>query len=144
MPESGLADYVGRYGDKTQVTDPATGRPMVARHYHLKRNRRGFAVEVFGATGHMGAIRERDGAITKLAHLIRSLIYSQARLETVGGPMRLALTRHEGNKLVLEGGQGFIPTHDMDEVMARLRQAAQRGADQICDLVASAAPTSCA
>ncbi len=127
--ESGLADYVGRYGDKTQVTDPATGRPMVARHYHLKRNRRGFAVEVFGATGHMGAIRERDGAITKLAHLIRSLIYSQARLETVGGPMRLALTRHEGNKLVLEGGQGFIPTHDMDEVMARLRQAAQRGAD---------------
>ena len=31
--------------------------------------------------------------------------------------------------LVLEGGQGFVPTHDINEVMQRQRRAAQRGAE---------------
>lgn len=31
--------------------------------------------------------------------------------------------------LVLEGGQGFLPTHEIEEVMERLRLAAQRGAE---------------
>ncbi len=30
---------------------------------------------------------------------------------------------------MLEGGQGFVPTHGINEVMQRLRQAAQRGAE---------------
>src|SRR5581483_6535833 len=30
---------------------------------------------------------------------------------------------------VLEGGQGFVPTHNIEEVMQRLRQAAERGAE---------------
>lgn len=127
--ESGLADYVGRYGDKTQVVDANTGKPMVARHYAFKQAGQGFVVDVYGATGHMGAIRERDGAITKLAHLVRSLVYSKLRLEAVGGPLRLTLAQDGGDGLVLEGGQGFIPTHDIDEVMERMRRAAQRGAE---------------
>jgi acetylornithine deacetylase/succinyl-diaminopimelate desuccinylase-like protein len=128
--EAGLAGYVGLYGDKTIVTDPATGRPMVARHYDLRRTDVGFAVRVQGATGHMGAIRERDGAITKAAHLVRSLVASRARIESVaGGRMSLRLSgQAEGEPLVLEGGQGFVPTHDITEVMERLRAAAQRGA----------------
>jgi acetylornithine deacetylase/succinyl-diaminopimelate desuccinylase-like protein len=128
--EAGLAGYVGLYGDKTKVTDPATGRPMVARHYDLRRTDVGFAVRVHGATGHMGAIRERDGAITKAAHLVRSLVASRARIESVaGGRMSLRLSgQAEGEPLVLEGGQGFVPTHDITEVMERLRAAAQRGA----------------
>src|ERR1700722_11141774 len=56
--DSGLAAYAGLYGDKTKVIDPATGKPMVARHYDLRRDQNGFAVNVHGATGHMGAIRE--------------------------------------------------------------------------------------
>lgn len=128
--DSGLASYIGLYGDKTKVTDPATGKPMVARHYRFKRAGHGFAVDVFGATGHMGAIRERDGAITKLAHLVRSLVFSKMRLEAAGGHVKLALARDAaGDTLVLEGGQGFIPTHDIDEVMQRMRQAAGRGAE---------------
>ncbi len=35
--EAGLAGYLGLYGDKTKVTDPATGKPMVARHYDVRR-----------------------------------------------------------------------------------------------------------
>jgi acetylornithine deacetylase/succinyl-diaminopimelate desuccinylase-like protein len=128
--DSGLASYVGLYGDKTKVTDPATGRPMVARHYRFKRTGHGFLVDVFGAAGHMGAIRERDGAITKLAHLVRSLVFSKARLEALGGQVTLALAKQPvGDTLVLEGGQGFVPTHDIDEVMHRMRQAAARGAE---------------
>jgi acetylornithine deacetylase/succinyl-diaminopimelate desuccinylase-like protein len=30
---------------------------------------------------------------------------------------------------VLEGGQGFVPTHNIEEVMRRLRQATERGAE---------------
>jgi len=128
--DSGLAGYVGLYGDKTKVVDPATGKPMVARHYDLRRDGNGFEVKVHGATGHMGAIRERDGAITKMAHLVRSLVLSRAKLSVKGGPMRLELGgKSAGRNLILEGGQGFVPTHTIDEVMERMRRAAQRGAD---------------
>jgi acetylornithine deacetylase/succinyl-diaminopimelate desuccinylase-like protein len=128
--EAGLAGYVGLYGDKTKVTDPATGRPMVARHYDVTRSGNEFHLDVHGATGHMGAIRERDGAITKLAHLVRSLARSRGKLESMAGPMALRLAgRPDGDTLILEGGQGFVPTHGIDEVMERLRRAAQRGAE---------------
>jgi acetylornithine deacetylase/succinyl-diaminopimelate desuccinylase-like protein len=131
--ESGLADYVGRYGDKTKVTDPTTGKPMVARHYDFRRAGNSFVVEVHGATGHMGAIRERDGAITKMAHLVRSLVFSKARIEkAAGAKLKLALAEANPRKdelLVLEGGQGFVPTHRIEEIMDRLRQAAYRGAE---------------
>jgi acetylornithine deacetylase/succinyl-diaminopimelate desuccinylase-like protein len=128
--DGGLADYVGLYGDKTQVIDTTTGKPMVTRHYHLQRRGNGFAVTVHGATGHMGAIRQRDGAITKLAHLVRGLVGSAEKLSAIGGAMRLELDGgFTGKNLVLEGGQGFVPTHTIEEIMQRLRQAAQRGAE---------------
>jgi acetylornithine deacetylase/succinyl-diaminopimelate desuccinylase-like protein len=142
--EVGLASYVGLYGDKSKVTDPATGRAMVPCHYSFRREGRGFRVDVHGATGHMGAIRERDGAITKLAHLVRSLVASRAKLEAkAGGRVNFELAQppeYKGRSpiknpksktpstLVLEGGQGFVPTHNINDVMQRLRQAAQRGA----------------
>jgi acetylornithine deacetylase/succinyl-diaminopimelate desuccinylase-like protein len=129
--DAGLAGYVGVYGDKTKVTDPATGRPVVARHYDFRRQGRGFKVDVHGATGHMGAIRERDGAITKMAHLVRSLFASKSRIEAAaGGPVQFELAgKPDGEVLILEGGQGFVPTHDIAEIMDRLRRAARRGAD---------------
>jgi acetylornithine deacetylase/succinyl-diaminopimelate desuccinylase-like protein len=149
---AGLANYIGLYGDKTKVKDPATGRPMVARHYALKTTQAGFVVEVYGAAGHMGAIRERDGAITKAAHLVRSLVCSKPRIEALAdGPMNMILdnrgpggnrrgpasarhgkaasARPGGAPLIIEGGQGFVPTHSMKEVMGRLRAAAERGAE---------------
>jgi acetylornithine deacetylase/succinyl-diaminopimelate desuccinylase-like protein len=150
--EAGLAGYVGHYGDKTKVTDPATGRPMVARHYDFRSTRDGFHVDVHGAAGHMGAIRERDGAITKMAHLVRCLVASKAKLEaSARGRVCFELTAKPGGKgqsqianrkwpigpstLVLEGGQGFVPTHSMNEVMQRLRRAAQRGGENYLRLI---------
>ena len=131
--EAGLAVYLGVYGDKSKVADPSTGRPMVPQHFELRRSDTGFEVKVYGAAGHMGSIRERDGAITKAAHLVRSLFYSKARLEKSAGPVRLRLGSDSGQtqikRLVLEGGQGFVPTHGIEEVMDRLQRAAKRGAE---------------
>ena len=143
--DAGLTAYTGLYGDKSKVTDPATGKPMVARHYDLRREGNGFRVDVHGATGHMGAIRERDGAITKMAHLVRSLLLSRTKLEASASGrvcFELALQPAANREaqigkrksempslLVLEGGQGFVPTHDINEVMQRQRRAAQRGAE---------------
>jgi acetylornithine deacetylase/succinyl-diaminopimelate desuccinylase-like protein len=142
--EAGLVNYLGLYGDKSKVADPATGKPMVARHYDFQREGDGYKVDVHGAAGHMGAIRDRDGAITKMAHLVRSLVASKTKLESIAG----AQVRFElGGKplakvqssvlrppssvpsLALEGGQGFVPTHGIIEVMERLRRAACCGAD---------------
>jgi acetylornithine deacetylase/succinyl-diaminopimelate desuccinylase-like protein len=125
--------YVGIYGDKTKVKDPATGKPMVGRHYDLHEEGNRLVVNVHGAAGHMGSIRERDGAITKAACLVRSLIGSKARLEQLGATVQLKLgtesVTDSNDHLVLEGGQGFVPTHSIEEVMRRLREAAQRGAE---------------
>src|SRR5262249_57893013 len=117
--DAGLLGYIGLYGDKTKVTDSSTGKPLVARHYALKRFSKKVQVDVFGATGHMGAIRERDGAITKTAHLVRSLVFSREKLEKLSGKMRLALADAKPHNLkctalVLEGGQGFVPTHSIE------------------------------
>ena len=125
---AGLGMYIGAYGDKTKVMDPATGRPVVSRHYEVKHVRAGFRVKVFGAAGHMGAIRERDGALTKAAYMVRSLVASKRKLETMNRQLvKLELDATTGNSLVLEGGQGFVPTHTMEEIMDRLRSAAERG-----------------
>src|ERR1039458_6319821 len=129
--EAGLANYLGLYGDKSKVTDPATGKPMVAWHYDFERAGDGYKVDVHGAAGHMGAIRDRDGAITKMAHLVRSLVASKAKLKaSAGAAVRFELGgKPYGDILVLEGGQGFVPTHGINEVMERLRRAACRGAE---------------
>lgn len=129
--EAGLSSYIGQYGDKTKGIDPATGKPMVARHFDLKPERSSVTIRVHGATGHMGAIRERDGAITKMAYLVRSILRSRRKLEEqTGGPVALQLEGTAADDpLVLEGGQGFVPTHQINEVMERQRQAVWRGAE---------------
>jgi acetylornithine deacetylase/succinyl-diaminopimelate desuccinylase-like protein len=131
--ESALAGYAGSYGDKSQVLDPATGQPMVPRHYVLRAEQTRLKIQVYGAAGHMGSIRERDGAITKMAHLVRGLVASRTKIEKSGGSFTLLLDQTrgatQGSTLVAEGGQGFVPTHSIEEVMERLRSSAQRGAE---------------
>ncbi|MFA7236390.1 MAG: M20/M25/M40 family metallo-hydrolase [Phycisphaeraceae bacterium] len=139
--ESGLAEYIGLYGDKTKVADPITGKPKVDHHYDLQTTDRGWRVTVHGATGHMGSILENDGAITKAAAMIRALIYSRASLEQSAGcaiAPRLA-DKTDANHLLMEGGQGFLPTHAMADIQRRLAGAAQRGLDAYLRLMGSTA-----
>lgn len=126
--EDGLKQYVGLYGDKTLVKD-AAGRPKVDHHYDLTPVADGFLVRVLGSTGHMGAMFENDGAITKMAAMGRAVLRSRAAIEAAAGAsMTLALHGWpDSSHLVMEGGQGFLPTHAMDDVQRRVREAARRG-----------------
>jgi acetylornithine deacetylase/succinyl-diaminopimelate desuccinylase-like protein len=129
--EAALADYIAVYGDKTKLIDQTTGKPKVDHHYDLVRTADGFRCDVHGSTGHMGSILENDGAITKMACFARALFRSKARIGALsGGTVTLSLTGDEAVEVLkLEGGQGFVPTHDITEVMARVRRAAERGAE---------------
>ncbi len=129
--EFALAEYVGRYGDKTRVPDASSEKPRVVRHYDLRREGRELVVDVHGSAGHMGSIDENDGAITKMATMVRALVATKRKLvERTAGPVTLELTgKLENGTLRLEGGQGFVPTHSMEEVTARMRAAAERGAE---------------
>ncbi len=128
--EFGLQEYVALYGDKTKTLDPETGRPKVERHYDWELDSNRLVIRVYGSTGHMGAIFENDDAITKAMWLVRAVMASRRRLEqTAGGPIQLdVFERRDKQKLVLEGGQGFVPTHPLEEIMERMLEAARRGA----------------
>jgi hypothetical protein len=63
-----------------------------------------------------------------MAYMVRGLVASKAKLAAVAGA-DVALELHgrrEDGQLVLEGGQGFVPTHSIAEVMARMARAAPR------------------
>lgn len=127
-----LDEYCGVYGDKTKVIDEATGKSKVDHHYDLIETDCGYTVRVYGATGHMGSIFENDGAITKMMTMVRALMRSRAAL---GDDVSF---RHTGwadpSHLILEGGQGFVPTHEIEDVQQRLIAAVRRGADNAgCD-----------
>ncbi|MBT4817567.1 MAG: M20/M25/M40 family metallo-hydrolase, partial [Lentisphaerae bacterium] len=130
-------EYIGVYGDKTKEIDSGTGQPKVDHHYDLSRTADGFRIDVHGSTGHMGAILENDGAITKMACMVRALARSRAAIEATGGDeLSFSLVGHEDkSRLVLEGGQGFVPTHDITAVMPRMERAAQVGAENYLRMV---------
>lgn len=128
--DTALSGYTGKYGDKTKAIDPLTGKPKVDHHFDIEPQANGLMVHVHGSTGHMGSIRENDGAITKMAWMIRQLVYCRTRIESFGGKFSMDLAGPPtGDRLVLEGGQGFVPTHDIREVMGRMERAAIRGAE---------------
>ena len=129
--EAALAEYIAVYGDKTKLIDRTTGKPKVDHHYDLTRTDTGFRCAVHGSTGHMGSILENDGAITKMGAFVRALYRSKAKIAArSGGAVTLSLTGDEAVTLLkLEGGQGFVPTHDIAEIMARVRRAAEHGAE---------------
>ncbi len=127
---SALADYLALYGDKTKVNDPTTGKPKVDHHFDLELLPDRMVCKVHGSTGHMGSIMENDGAITKMACLVRMLYRMKGKLrQASGGEVTLKLhAEEESTVLKLEGGQGFVPTHQISEVMERMRRAANQGA----------------
>jgi acetylornithine deacetylase/succinyl-diaminopimelate desuccinylase-like protein len=126
--ERGVRRYVSCYGDKTQVVDPATGRRKVERHFDLDWNDDGCCTFwVYGAGGHMGSLPQNDAAITKWAFIVRELVEQRRRR---GLAFRIGIPISAGaapTGLVFEGAQGFLPTHSMEHVKARVRSAYLRG-----------------
>ena len=118
--EQGLAAYVERYGDKTTILDPESGKPKVARHYSVEPVADGYRLAIRGCSGHMAAILENDNACTKAAFLVEQIVRidPEADIRFPGGELP--------DPLLLEGGQGFLPTHTLKEIEGRIRTAVQR------------------
>lgn len=134
--DAAIREYVQRYGDKTKEIDPETGKAKVERHYKLQVTSHGnsptFQLDVYGKAGHMGAVAKCDGAITKAAFIMLALQQQGKAFAQIKAQARFADAAGDIDPLVLEGGQGFVPTHDMDQVMQRLRQAAAQGVQDYC------------
>lgn len=122
--DDGVSRYISQYGDKTQVT--RNGKPVVPWHAQLEHESatgirtagsgslRGAALKVMGSTGHMAAVAENDGALTKAAYIIDAL-------NSADPSCHIELGGHTaGTTLVLEGGQSFVPTHPLSEVKERI------------------------
>lgn len=123
--ERGIQRYVTTYGDKTKELDPQSGQPQIARHTELESRPDALRLTVYGKGGHMGSLAACDSAVTKAAFIIDEL----ARLRATDGTPHLSLAGHQADHLSIEGGQGFLPTHTIDQITSRLHAAAQRAAD---------------
>ncbi len=138
LMEEALAEYCRLYGDKRRELDPATGQPKVARHFDVKvmpmPQTQNFRLDVWGKSGHMAAVAQCDNAITKAAYLLGVLLRIAPTFPGVRAYGRFADSAGDDREVVLEGGQGFTPTHRMADVQERLRAAARRGVEQYCRL----------
>ncbi|MFQ6040392.1 MAG: M20/M25/M40 family metallo-hydrolase [Candidatus Poribacteria bacterium] len=129
--DAAVRAYCDDYGDKTKEIDPVTGKAKVEKHYNLTGK---YELEIFGKGGHMGAILECDDAITKGAYIIKSL--KDFERKNPGVQIKVAMGKDSGSrKLIIEGGQGFIPTHTIEEVQERLNNAVIRGVQEYCQII---------
>ena len=136
--DRGLADYVANYDDRTKEIDPGTGRPKVDHHADISNDGDRLAVTLYGSTGHMGALAENDAAITKWAYVMREVTLDEMQH---GRCPQIALPGGDTERVVLEGGQGFLPTHTMADVRTRMRSAFHRGIGEYTLLTGAEAST---
>ena len=114
----GVDKYTAVYGDKTLSADNQT--PVVLKHFELNKTERGIVLRVFGSTGHMAAVSLNDGALTKAAYIVSELYQFDETLT-------VKLNRFdEGSRLTMEGGQSFLPTHSIEEIKVRIKDACFR------------------
>jgi len=119
----GLETYTHLYGDKSRELSAENGTPKVSQHFDLeplgKEEDNTYLLKVWGRTGHMGSIAENDNALTKAAFLVDSVQERYARV-------KLSFPGVIPQPLILEGGQGFVPTHTIDQIKERLTAAVRR------------------
>jgi acetylornithine deacetylase/succinyl-diaminopimelate desuccinylase-like protein len=122
---AGLREYICRYGDKTNRENLGDGAAKLQRHYDLHPTASGeIELRVQGLSGHMGALYENDNALIKAAYLLKDVEFA---LMKGAGKWGIRLINGDDlSPLVLEGGQGFVPTHSMEQIKSRLSGAVRR------------------
>jgi acetylornithine deacetylase/succinyl-diaminopimelate desuccinylase-like protein len=135
--QKGINLYIEKYGDKTRYFDKNSGKPRVEKHCDTGYDpvNKTMIIKVYGSSGHMGSILEHDAAITKWAYMAREVfIYKTAN----GLPIEMELENFDSSgQIILEGGQGFLPTHSIVEIEERMRNAFIRGAKMYLSLTGS-------
>jgi len=123
--EAGLHEYICRYGDKAAKGGSGGSAAKLQRHYDLHPTTSGeIELRVHGLSGHMGALYENDNALIKAAYLLKEVEFASLKGGEKWG-IRL-INGEDSSPLVLEGGQGFVPTHSMEQIKSRLNEAVQR------------------
>ncbi len=113
----GLSGYTEKYGDKTLEIDESTGGKKVDHHFDINKSGDRYVLHVWGRSGHMGSVVQNDNAITKASYMLSELIKTDPDLD-------LDLVNGAGTEiLTLEGGQGFLPTHTIEEIESRFEHA---------------------
>ena len=107
-----------------EIIDSETGTALIKKHYEVERQRNQYVLRVWGSTGHMASITENDNAITKASFIIREIVKENPDVNICFEDGRIS------DPLVIEGGQGFVPTHSIDQIKRRLNEAMIRGADR--------------
>ena len=124
--EKGLADYIKKYGDKTTIKDKTTGAMRLEKHFdYCYRGPDEIEITIYGIAGHSGALRQNDAAITKWAYILKALLDQKhkGKLDFLAELVEPS----DPKSLVLEGSQGFLPTHSIKEVKQRMANAFDRG-----------------
>lgn len=136
--DEAVREYCRVYGDKTQ---PGAGDAVLAQHLRWSDVAEDRAVlEIFGLAGHMGAVDRLDGAITKAGAIVRKLVRTRTARGGAWNSLHIALADADGgHSLELEGGQGFLPTHEMEAVCERMRQAVRAATREYLALTGRAA-----
>ncbi len=147
----GVQRYCERHGDATRQPDPDDPtRAKVLRHCDTAPHEGYIFIALYGKAGHMGKIDVLDCAATKAAYVMAELEGAVADgsgialaeappherqlppAEVAGAPLVLGPDRDSLHRLVMEGGQGFVPTHSIREVQERIASAASRAARSYC------------
>ena len=116
--QSAIEKYVAVYGDKT--VSVGNEPPVVLKHFELNKTGGEITLKVFGSTGHMAAMNLNDGALTKAAYILSELYRFEKTLN-----VKLSGCS-ESSILTLEGGQSFLPTHSIEEIKIRIKEACFR------------------
>jgi len=130
--------YVEMVADRWQFVYCSGGgeeaATRIGRHCDLEVGG-GFAfLAIYGKGGHMGAAEQCDNAIIKLAYIVEAfeeatdlgqLFFSVEKESTVSGAYSAPLA--------LGGGQGFLPTHRLEEVTERMRRAVATAVRAYCE-----------
>ncbi len=148
----GVQRYCERHGDATHEPDPDhPTRTKVPRHSDTPPHEHSMFIALYGKSGHMGKIDVLDCAATKAAYVMVELegaVAAESEIalaeappherqlppaEVAGAPFVCGPDRDSLHRLVMEGGQGFVPTHSIREVQERIASAASRAARSFCE-----------
>jgi len=113
--ECGLEKYIKQYGENDSIKN----------YFHIEPMSEGFLLKVSGRSGHMAAADQLDNAIVKAAYLVEGLSDEEAVFslpDMKGEPF-----------LVLEGGQGFLPTHTIQDIEDAMKKALDDVVDEFVD-----------
>ena len=138
--QKGVAEYVVRFGDKTKQVDPVTKKKKVEKHFDLTREGSCFRITVHGSSGHMGSLPQNDAAIAKWAYIVCELVLAR---KSAGLSFDLTLPPGGEARLVFEGAQGFLPTHSIERIVARMRRAFLKGVDRYLEGLPRRHPDPC-